>query len=1004
MAVKQDQVKTTVILDGKQSINELGKLEMEASEYKRALKDIKKNTDQWHATNNKLTEAKGKINLVRKELGLAGMTMRQLTNYQRDLNRQIIHGTTQGTAKYKELNTQLQQVNARIRSQRLEMRGLNTSWKSSTTGLLKMGAAYLSVYQGFRVIGNFINTFRTLQSENSKLAGILRVTTSETKDLQTQQLKLGQTTEFTATQVAKAQTELAKLGQSQRNIIEMTPYVLSGASAMGVDLADAAELVAGQLNAFQLEATEAGRVTDVLAKATQLSAFDFQRLKDSLGIVSPAAKAVNATLEDTVAVMTAAVDANIDASTAGTALRNIYIDLSDKGLTWNVAMEKIRTSQNKLTTANDLFGKRGAVVATVIAENTEKIDENRKALENSAGTAQSFADQQLDNLTGDIKLLTSAWEGFMLSLENGDGIIAKSLRGAIQLTTEAMAALTNIDLVLSSLFESIHTLSDADALRLIDIGMITESGVKVKDILNTLEDVPYDQLSQKAEMYQNRIVKLFQKEGETLEDSEALWDIYFRNREKDYEVVTKAQEAYDFAIKNGVETFDDYESKMGDQFNFIKNGQEKLIEIEKLYKQAIEDRKQVQASQQNSPSANPNAPSTGLTDDQKSQLETLKQTLVSLQNELYLSTQDASQRDIAAIEQKYERLQNLAQQFYDDELMSLTDFEATKRSIAESFEQETAAYFTGKKNENNLDRQEFQEQLRLELMSDQQYELEMINAHYDELLAQARLHGMDLTAINEAKNEAIDASNKKYGNIEVARQHANAIAIGSTIQNIAGIVTSINNLQAEQSEDLMIFSIIMANTGILLNQAVAMSAALAAATNSSVYAGPAAPFIMAANVTAMLGTVMSTMVAIKNVKDQAGSAPVAPSFFYGGDTNSARGLGFGDQHGAYAGYTHFDEFVRPAYLQNDPVTMDAENVIKARMNGYTLDQTAAPGFGSSSSTDSATIKMNTESNLKLASAINVLVERGVIAQLPIESLEQGNRYLQEVEDLRSSGL
>ncbi len=307
---------------------------------------------------------------------------------------------------------------------------------------VKFTAVLVAVTGLINGIGRAIKTFRDFQDTNSVLNSILGKTSEETAELREQQLELGKSTEFSASQVAKAQTELARLGVSQENIIKMTPGILSAATALGTDLASAAGLVAGQLNAFQLEASESKKVADILTKTTQISAFNFSKLETALSIVSPAAKAVNVSLERQNAILGVAVDNNIDASVAATALRNIFIDLSDKGLTWEDAMDIINDSTDRLSAANELFGKRGAVVASVIANNTDKINENEKALENAAGTAERFAKEQLDTLTGDIKLLSSAWEGFLLGIEKGDGLIASFIRGTLQSLTKILGEIT----------------------------------------------------------------------------------------------------------------------------------------------------------------------------------------------------------------------------------------------------------------------------------------------------------------------------------------------------------------------------------------------------------------------------------------------------------------------------------------------------------------------------------------------------------------------------------
>lgn len=130
MARKEDTVVTRVEINGKQAINQLGKLEMEASELRHRIKEVKKGTDEWIATNEKLNETKAKIAAIRKEVGIAGMTMQQLTRYQRELQKEINSGATRGTARYKELRAELLKVNSAIQTQRAELRNTSTFWTS----------------------------------------------------------------------------------------------------------------------------------------------------------------------------------------------------------------------------------------------------------------------------------------------------------------------------------------------------------------------------------------------------------------------------------------------------------------------------------------------------------------------------------------------------------------------------------------------------------------------------------------------------------------------------------------------------------------------------------------------------------------------------------------------------------------------------------------------------------------------------------------------------------
>lgn len=344
-------------------------------------------------------------------------------------------------AQIRRLDSQLKKIDNTVGQNQRSVGKYSNALRGVTAGMLGWAAAAAVL---FRAIGSGLKAVVQLSKANSTLRGILNKTKEETIDLRKEQLKLGGSTVFTATQVTKAQTELARLGLTMSEIIALTPDILDGAVALGVDMAQAAELVAGQLNAFNLSAREGKRVTDVLVRATQISAFNYERLSTSLAIVSPAADAVGISIEGLVSIMTAAVDANVDASTAATGLRNIFIELETKGISWKDAMDKINNSTEKLKVANELFGKRSAIVSKLIAENSEKINENKKALDNASGSAEAFAKAQKDNLIGDKLLWTSAWEGFFATMNEGNSSFSKFTRTTVQIFTSAMRSLTQL--------------------------------------------------------------------------------------------------------------------------------------------------------------------------------------------------------------------------------------------------------------------------------------------------------------------------------------------------------------------------------------------------------------------------------------------------------------------------------------------------------------------------------------------------------------------------------
>ena len=317
-------------------------------------------------------------------------------------------------AKLKGIDRTLGQSQRNVGNYRGSLRGLSSSLIGSL-GIVGGVTAFVSVVRSsFKIVKDF-------DKQQAVLAGVLRKTRSEISDLTEDAKRLGSTTAFTASEVGQLQEAYARLGFSQKQILNSTEATLNGALALQAGLGDSAELVGSVLNQFSLDASESGRVVDILAKSTQISALNFSKLQTALPIVGKTAQKAGVSLEETASLLGVLASNGIDASSSATALRNIYLKLADNGLTFEEALSKINNSQNQLNTASKLFGTKGATVAVTLAENTEKVLEYETALIFAGGSAEKLANEQLNTLDGSLKLLKSAWEGYILGIDDASG-------------------------------------------------------------------------------------------------------------------------------------------------------------------------------------------------------------------------------------------------------------------------------------------------------------------------------------------------------------------------------------------------------------------------------------------------------------------------------------------------------------------------------------------------------------------------------------------------------
>ena len=286
-------------------------------------------------------------------------------------------------------------------------KGVERTGKSLTTGLtlpiVALGAASLK-------------TFADFEQGMLKVKAISGATDSEFKALTESAKELGSTTMFTASQVAELQLNLSKLGLTPTQINQSTESILNLAQATDSDLGQAATVTAKIMNAFGMEATDMIRITDVMADAFSSTALDMTKFETAMASVAPVAKMAGSDLEQTSAILGVLVNNGVEASTAGTALRNIFLDLAKSGKTWDQAMGEINSSTEPLAVAMDMFGKRGANVATILAQSGVEVQSLTEDFRDSTGEAQSMADIMDSGVAGSIRKMRSQLEGAAIDL------------------------------------------------------------------------------------------------------------------------------------------------------------------------------------------------------------------------------------------------------------------------------------------------------------------------------------------------------------------------------------------------------------------------------------------------------------------------------------------------------------------------------------------------------------------------------------------------------------
>lgn len=302
-------------------------------------------------------------------------------------------------------------------------------------------------------IGGLISKASSFEKAASGLQAITGATAQEMDQLKASAMELGASTKFTANEVLQLQTEFSKLGFTVEEIQNVQAATLDLAAAAGVELGEAAEIAGSTLRGFGLDTQETQRVVDVMARSFTTSALDMEKFRESMKLVAPIAKTTGSSIEESSAALAVLADRGISGSMAGTQLRRIMSDLAMKtGKDFQTSLEmtaekleNAKSKAEKLAIAKGLVGDRAKGSLIALAENTEQIGFLTRSYENAEGAAKKMADTQLDNLAGSFTLLKSAWDGFVLSIDNGTGPFSTLARSLVDATTALLNFLTPLN-------------------------------------------------------------------------------------------------------------------------------------------------------------------------------------------------------------------------------------------------------------------------------------------------------------------------------------------------------------------------------------------------------------------------------------------------------------------------------------------------------------------------------------------------------------------------------
>lgn len=212
---------------------------------------------------------------------------------------------------------------------------------------------------------------------------------------------------------------------------------LALAAAGQLDLAEAASTTVGAMNMFDLGAGESSKVADALAKAAAMTTADVADFAMALKQGGSVAKLAGYGLNETVTTLEALAKATVKNSDAGTSMKTAFIQLlkpTEKqeklarllGIHWETQAgtlksaagisKELRVATGDMTKAErtktlaTLAGTDGVRTLNALYEAGPRVLQRYAAANETSGFALKVAQEQTDNLTGDVEELGGALE------------------------------------------------------------------------------------------------------------------------------------------------------------------------------------------------------------------------------------------------------------------------------------------------------------------------------------------------------------------------------------------------------------------------------------------------------------------------------------------------------------------------------------------------------------------------------------------------------------------
>lgn len=294
--------------------------------------------------------------------------------------------------------------------------------------------------------------------------------------------EMGAASVFSSTESAQAMEAMARNGMNADAIMQGLGAVMNAAAADGLGLEESANIVSAALNQFELDASDATKVADLLAAAGASTATDIRQMGEALKYAAPSAHALGMDIYETSGALAAISNSGIGASMAGThftQMMNHMVKQTPKGTKvlkeLGVSMKKANGDLRPLVelipeldaalkakfpgTADrakaieELFATEGALGFDTLVASVNNKDEKKNlasiiaAQRASEGTALRQATTRMDTFSGRVTQFMGGVESMSIEVM---GAVGNNMKGVVDTLSNGLGRVVSAFMMIKS--------------------------------------------------------------------------------------------------------------------------------------------------------------------------------------------------------------------------------------------------------------------------------------------------------------------------------------------------------------------------------------------------------------------------------------------------------------------------------------------------------------------------------------------------------------------------